>query len=290
MAYETLIYQPGPVARVILNRPERLNAQSHKLLYEMDAAFAEADADAQARIVVLSGAGRSFSSGHDIDSAESVAERRERERDDADRWALGERYKQLYVDMHMRWRNLPKPTLAMVHGYCFFGGWMIAAAMDIIYASEDALFVPTYGDYMTTSWDVGPRKAKELLFGNRIITAREAMEWGFVNRVFPADELETETMIYAARVAENDSASLRTIKHTINQAQDMQGFTTSVWSLSPSLWGRQWAYPEVRQASELQPPPRPPGGPFRSRVQRAMQYLKEDAARQDERSGQDEAR
>ncbi len=279
MTYETLIYQPGPVARVILNRPERLNAQSHKLLYEMDRAFEEAAADPEVRIVVLSGAGRGFSSGHDIDSPESVLERTEREQADADRWGLGERYKQLYVDMHMRWRNLPKPTLAMVHGYCFFGGWMIAAAMDIIYAAEDALFVPTYGDYMTTSWDVGPRKAKELLFGNRIMSAQEAMTFGFVNRVFPAESLEDETMIFAARVAENDPVSLRTIKHTINQAQDMQGFTTSVWSLSPSLWGRQWAYPEVRPESERKPQPREAGSPFRSRVQRAMRHLAEDKAR-----------
>ena len=284
MREETVIYQTGPVARLILNRPERLNAQSHRLLYEMDAAFAQAASDPQVRIVVLSGSGRSFSSGHDIDSPEAVEERRERERDDADRWALGERYKQLYVDMHMRWRNLPKPTLAMVHGYCFFGGWMIAAAMDIVYASDDALFVPTYGDYMTTCWDVGPRKAKELLFGNRIITAKEAMEWGFVNRVFPPDKLEAETLSYAARVAENDAVSLRAIKHTINQSQDMQGFTTSVRSLSPSLWGRQWTYPEVRPESERTPTARPAGSPFRSRVQRAMRHFKEDAARNSEGS------
>jgi enoyl-CoA hydratase len=283
MSFETLIYRPGPVARVILNRPERLNAQSHKLLYEMDAAFGQAALDPDVRVVVLSGAGRSFSSGHDIDSPESVEERRERERSDANRWALGERYKQLYVDMHLRWRNLPKPTIAMVHGYCFFGGWMIAAAMDIVFAADDALFVPTYGDYMTTAWDVGPRKAKELLFGNRIISADEAMQWGFVNRVFPASELEEETLIYASRVAENDPASLRTIKHTINQAQDMQGFTTSVSSLSPSLWGRQWAYPDVRPEPELQPP-REQGSPFRSRVQRAMQHFREDAERKLSRS------
>jgi enoyl-CoA hydratase len=281
MSYETLIYEPGAVARVILNRPERHNAQSHKLLYELDHAFDQAAADPEARVVILSGAGRSFSSGHDIDSPASVVERREREQADADRWALGERYKQLYVDMHMRWRNLPKPTIAMVHGYCFYGGWMLAAAMDIVYASDDALFVPTYGDYMTTSWDVGARKAKELLFGNRIITAREAMEWGFVNRVFPADELEAETLVFAGRVAENDPASMRTIKHTINQAQDMSGFTTSVWSLSPSLWGRQWAYPEVRPEAERQGQGQ--GRTLRSRVQRAMQYVAEDRAREEAR-------
>jgi hypothetical protein len=91
-------------------------------------------------------------------------------------------------------------------------------------------------------------------------------------------------MIYAQRIAENDPVSMRTIKHTINQAQDMSGFTASVWSLSPSLWGRQWAYPDVRPESERQPPPRQEGSAFRSRVQRAMQYLAEDRARQADKS------
>jgi enoyl-CoA hydratase len=274
MSYEKITYQPGPVARVILNRPERLNAQSFRLLEEMDDAFKKAAADQEVRAVVLSGAGRSFSAGHDLDSPEAVEDRKQREEGE-DRFTLGERFKRLYIDMHLDWRNLPKPTIAMVHGYCIYGGWMIAAAMDVIFAAEDALFIPTYGDYFTTSWDVGARKAKEILFSNTFMTAQEAMEWGFVNRVYPADELEEETLRYASRVASNDSSSLRTIKFAINQTLDMMGFSTSVQAVAPSLYGRQFQYREAPQ----RPPGAAPNRPFRNRVQQAMQYLSEDRER-----------
>ncbi len=279
MVYEKIIYEPGPVARVILSRPERLNAQSFPLLYEMDDAFNAAVKDPDVRVVVLSGAGRSFSAGHDLDSPEALQDRSQREQAE-DRFALGERFKRLYVDMHLAWRNLPKPTIAMVHGYCIFGGWMIASAMDIIYAADDALFIPTSGDYYTTGWDVGPRKAKELLFGNRFMSAQEAMEWGFVNRTFPAADLEKETLIYANRVAEYDPVGLRAIKFHINQTMDMMGFSTSVHSASPSLWGRQFQYREAPEPRDGRP-----ARSLRNRVQRAVQYLAEDQARQGSAAG-----
>jgi enoyl-CoA hydratase/carnithine racemase len=181
MQLKRILYQPGPVARVILNRPEKLNAQSLGLLAEMDWAFNAAVEDPECRVIVLSGMGRSFSAGHDLSTDDQRAETRERIAG-KDPFAQGLMYRDIYTDSHLRWRDLPKPTIAMVHGQCIYGGWMIAAAMDIVFAAEDALFIPTYGDYFTTAWDVGPRKAKELLFANRFITASEAMAWGFVNR------------------------------------------------------------------------------------------------------------
>jgi enoyl-CoA hydratase len=145
MSYETITYEPGPVARVILNRPERQNAQSWKLLAEMEHAFNAAVADPEARIIVLSGNGKSFSAGHDLDSPEQVAHR-DAELRGLDQYAVTERYRDVYIDSHLRWRNLTKPTMAMVHGYCIFGGWMIASAMDFIFAADDAQFIPVYGD------------------------------------------------------------------------------------------------------------------------------------------------
>ncbi len=177
MDLKTVVYRPGPVARVILNRPEKLNAQSWTLLSEMDQAFAAAVADPECRVIVLSGEGRAFSAGHDLSS--------DQQREDAsarqgplDPFARGLLNRDIYTDSHLRWRDLPKPTIAMVHWYCFWGGWMTATAMDIIFAADDATFLTTYGDHFTTAWDVGPRKAKEILFGNRAITADEAMAWG----------------------------------------------------------------------------------------------------------------
>ena len=91
--------------------------------------------------------------------------------------------------MGIRWRDLPKPTIAEVHGYCIFGGWLIASAMDIIIASEDALFLPSLLQYFSVPWDIGVRKAKEILFQTRFVTAREACELGFVNSLFPGINL-----------------------------------------------------------------------------------------------------
>jgi enoyl-CoA hydratase len=112
---------------------------------------------------------------------------------------------------------------------------MIASAMDFIFAAEDARFVPVYGDYFTAPWDVGPRRAKQILFGNHFIDARKAMEWGFVNEVFRRDKLEAETLKYAERVAEHDSFTLRQIKFAINQTVDGMGFTQSVRAVGASF-------------------------------------------------------
>ena len=95
-------------------------------------------------------------------------------------WLSPERHKRFwtqrstYMENTLRWRNLPKPTLAMVTGYCIFGGCMFASAMDIIFAAEDALFLPGTVQFFHAPWDLGPRKAKEILFEHRFLTAREA--------------------------------------------------------------------------------------------------------------------
>ena len=272
--FQTIVYQPGPVARVILNRPERRNAQSWQLLGEMDAAFEAAAADPECRVIVLSGRGPSFSAGHDIDSPDQLADRAAYEQE-AGPFARTERRGEIYLDSHIRWRNLPKPMIAMVHGYCVFGGWMIAAAMDVVFAADNALLIPVYGDYCTTTWDVGARKAKELLFGNRFLTATEAMQCGFVNRVFPAADLESETLKYASRVAENSEFLNRTVKFGINQTLDMMGFTTSVRALRPNFFADRTLPPAGERRGDSVPAG-PDRGRFRSQVQRAVQYARED--------------
>ena len=284
MQLKRIVYQPGPVARVILNRPEKLNAQSLGLLAEMDWAFNAAIDDPNCKAIVLSGLGRVFSAGHDLSSDDQRADTRERIAG-KDPFAQGLMYRDIYTDSHLRWRDIPKPTIAMVHGQCIYGGWMIAAAMDIVFAAEDAVFIPTYGDYFTTLWDVGPRKAKEILFANRFITAAEAMAWGFVNRTFPPEALEAETLEYAGRVAEQDAGSNRLIKFAVNQAQDGMGFTQSVRSVGASFITRSY-----RRPGEATSPSRPAGsdlnGQFRDKVAQAMDYLKRDQAKAASRQAQ----
>ncbi len=227
VTYHEVIYEPGPVARVIMSRPEYRNAQSRLLLEEIDAAFQEAVDDPEVLVIVLSGNGPDFSAGHDLGSPPELADREIRGWDE-DFVGVYDRQRDTRITNTMRWRNIPKPTIAMVHGRCIFGGWMVAASMDLIFASDDALFLPSHTQYFSAPWDLGVRKAKEILFQNRFIPAREAQELGFVNQVYPADVLERKTLEYAREVAERSPMALRQIKHSINNMQDGQGFTTHI--------------------------------------------------------------
>ncbi len=230
MEYQHIIYQQGKVARVILNRPRYFNAQSRLMCEEMDDAFVRATEDDEVGIIILSGAGEHFSSGHDLGTPEEMADREERGYP-TDRFGRYKRTRAITFENSLRWRNLPKPTIAMVHGYCIFGGWIFAAAMDIIFASEDALFLPSHVQYFSIPWDIGPRKAKEVLFEHRFMTAWEAYQHGLVNRVFPRDRLEEETLAYAERVADNsvrDPARVRTIKFSVNHMMDAMGYTAEL--------------------------------------------------------------
>ena len=227
MTYHEVIYEPGPVARVIMNRPEYRNAQSRTLLEEIDAAFAEAAADPQVQVIVLSGNGPDFSAGHDLGSPPELADREIRGWAD-DLVGVYDRQWDTRIVNTMRWRNLPKPTIAMVQGKCIFGGWMVAASMDLIFASDDALFLPSHTQYFSAPWDLGVRKAKEILFQNRFIPAAEALEFGFVNRIYPPQALERMTLAYAEEVAQHSPMALRQIKFSVNNAQDAQGFTTHI--------------------------------------------------------------
>ena len=230
MTYQHILYSvDGPVARVTLNRPEVRNAQSRRLLEEMDDAFRAAVNDPEVRVIVLAGAGETFSAGHDLGSAQA------REEQAARPTAPGipgrhQRVWDLYVDMGLRWRNLPKPTIAMVQGYCIFGGWMIATAMDLIVAADNAKFLCSHFQYFSVPYDVGPRKAKELLFQTRFMSPEEAERAGFVNMVVPHERLDEETMALARRIADNDPFYLRMVKQSVNQAQDEMGYTTFIRS------------------------------------------------------------
>jgi enoyl-CoA hydratase len=207
---DVVLYEvAGPVANLTLNRPRYRNAQSYHLLDELDAALDRAVADPAVKVIVLRGAGGNFSSGHDLGTPEAIAYRQE----------LG------IPEQGIGWYE----AVALVEGFCIFGGWMIAAAMDLIFAQRDALFLPALLEYASVPWDISPRKAKELCFESRFLSATEAMELGFVNRVYDTvEELERETRNYAHRVAENSQLALRMTKLSINKAQDLQGYAAGM--------------------------------------------------------------
>jgi enoyl-CoA hydratase len=228
VAFQEIIYtvQDGGVGLITLNRPNYRNAQSYRMLDEIDQAFDLARPDENVRIVLVRGAGGVFSTGHDLGTPEGVAYRE----------ALGaepgiqryDEFKKYNLDLLVKWRNFPKPTLAVVEGYCIYAGWMLAACMDVVFAAEDAQFLGGFVEYNSIPWDIGVRRAKELCFESRFISADEAARYGFVNRVLPPAELERESIAWARRVAENSPAALRLAKIQMNKAQDAQGFTTAL--------------------------------------------------------------
>jgi enoyl-CoA hydratase len=231
MTYSTLLTErTGAVLKITTNRPEVLNAQSRILLEELDDAFSAAVDDDHVRVIILAGAGKHFSAGHDLGSPQELEDQ---QKTPLEPGFKGE-YRRLwerFFENTMRWRDLPKPTIAQVQGYCIMGGMMIASACDLIIASEDALFADrsvgwggSHVQYFAMPWDLGPRKAKEYLFTGDFITAHQAEQAGFVNRVVPLADLEEETMALALRIAERDPFALKFAKASVNQTLDAQGW------------------------------------------------------------------
>ena len=250
MEYKHIIYQPGKVARIILNRPRYYNAQSTIMREEMDDAFAGASKDDSVGCIVLSGNGAHFSAGHDVGTKEEADDRASRKIPE-DKYHRYDYVRASCMENSLRWRNVVKPTIAMVHGYCIFGGWIFAAAMDLIFASEDALFLPSHTQYFTVPWDIGYRRAKEILFEHRFITAWEALDYGMVNRVYPdRATLEKETFSYAERVADNwlaDPMRIRTAKFSVNHMMDQMGYSAEL----------EVAYQSYIIGTEVRDTPRP---------------------------------
>ncbi|MFT4585287.1 MAG: enoyl-CoA hydratase/carnithine racemase [Gammaproteobacteria bacterium] len=129
---------------------------------------------------------------------------------------------------------------------------MIAASMDVIFASRDAKFLAGLFEYFSVPWDIPARKAKELILESRFLDAEEALELGFVNRLLEADELETETRNYALRVAESSSTALCMGKLAVNKAQDAQGFSANIEAafadfMVATYTGGDWQRPTERR-------------------------------------------
>ncbi len=228
MSYEFVKFEiENSIGKVILNRPNYRNAQSRKLLEEVDLAFTEAVEDDRVKVIVLMAEGDHFCAGHDLGTQDELQDQQERPMAPGIRGRY-KRSKDLFVDFTLRWRDLQKPTIAVVQGYCIFAGWMVASAMDMIFAAEDAMFLGTNFQYFSVPWDMHPRKVKELLFESRFINGIEARELDMVNRTYPRETLLKESLEYAGRVAENDSFQLRMIKLAVNQMQDTQGFKSHI--------------------------------------------------------------
>lgn len=266
MEYENIRYEvTDHVARITMDRPRYRNAQSTPMLIEMDHAFEAANYDLDVRVIVLFGEGGHFSAGHDLGTPEETAYR---ETEYHIQEGVRGRYnhtREQFVDKTMRWRNVQKPTIAAVQGYCIFGGWIVASAMDLIFAAEDAMFLGVNFQYFSIPWDIHPRKAKEILFEGRFMDAEEALELGFVNRIVPHDRLEDEVMAYAAEVALNDPFQMRMTKLAVNGMQDAQGFHQHITAAHSSFLLSSQGEKDPDYAFAM------PEGRRRPMVQRAME-------------------
>ena len=240
ISYEEL--DDASIVRIMLNRPERRNAQNRGLLVELGEAMLQAEADDRVRAVILGGVGPAFSSGHDLGSPESREEMTPGPGQHGSRTVHGGTKSgaegRMLQEWHyffqntLRWRNLRKITIAQVQGPVIAAGLMLAWCCDLIVAAEDATFVDVVGvrlgicglEYFAHPWEFGPRKAKELLLTGGVVDAREAERLGMVTRVVPGDELGDAALTLARSVAKLPSVTSLLIKESVNQAVDHMGF------------------------------------------------------------------
>ncbi len=226
------------VAVVRMNRPKYRNAQNSVMTYAIDDAFYRAAGDDAIKVIVLAGNGEHFSAGHDIGTPERDSDQSHDRRaslwwDHSDKQGVASRYareSEVYLGMCRRWREIPKPTIAMVQGACIAGALMLAWACDLIVASDDAFFAdPTVRmgipgvEYFAHPWQLGPRFAKEFLFLGDRIDARDAHRLGMVNRVVPRADLEPAVLAMAQRIAAMPAMGLAMAKRAVNQCEDLMG-------------------------------------------------------------------
>ncbi len=236
----------GSVAVVTMNRPQYRNAQNSVMTYALDAAFQRAVEDDTVSVIVLAGSGEHFSAGHDIGTPErdhhvSYDNKAALWWDHVDKRGGDQRYAremEVYLGMCRRWREIPKPMVAMVQGACIAGGLMLAWVCDLIVAADDAFFadpVVRMGipgvEYFAHPWVLGPRFAKEILFTAERFTAARAYEVGMVNRVVSREALETATLELAERIAQMPAFGLALTKRAVNVCEDQMGLRNGMESV-----------------------------------------------------------
>jgi enoyl-CoA hydratase/carnithine racemase len=219
-AFQTIGYEKdeGGVARLTLNRPELLNAVNLQMRDELWTAFAAFRDDPDARVLVVRGAGRAFSSGADISefgTAPSYVEAR-RARRERDLWGL--------------MLHLPKPLIAAVHGFALGAGCELSLLCDLRVASDDARFglpevglgyIPSAGGTQTLPRTIPPGLALGMILSGDPIDAAEAFRVGLVHRVVPRDQLEAEAEAWARTLAERPPQALSAAKEAVLRGLDL---------------------------------------------------------------------
>ena len=219
MNYENIIFEKKDgIAKITLNRPEVLNALNREMILEIGNALEDAEKDNAVRVVVITGSGRAFCAGADLNFVREEL---------SSPWAQQEFFRMSNRILINAIENLSKPVIAAVNGFAFALGFTIMLACDLVIASEDALIgdqhinfglVSLGGNTQRTPRIVGIRKAKEIILTGEKLSAKEAERIGLVNRVVPAGELESAADDMAAKLADKSPIAIRIAKTLINRA------------------------------------------------------------------------
>lgn len=254
------------IARLLLNRPERLNAINDDTPRELRAAVEWANANAQVHVIVVEGAGKGFCGGYDLThfGASDIDHPCQQERhpwDPMEDYAFMKRNTEDFMSL---WRSA-KPTIAKVHGHAVAGGSDIALCCDLLVMAEDARigYMPTrvWGCPTTAMWTyrLGPARAKQLMFTGDTIDGRTAREWGLANESVPLESLDETTLALATRVAGVPRSHLAMHKMVVNQvmlamgleqSQQMATVFDGITRHNPEgLWFRRYAQVEGFKAA-----------------------------------------
>ncbi|SDI05151.1 crotonase/enoyl-CoA hydratase family protein [Pseudomonas panipatensis] len=269
-SYSTVKIEQDPnaprIARLLLNRPERLNAITDQTPKDIRAAVEWAEGNDEVHVIIVEGAGKGFCGGYDLaDSAEQRLDHPCQQEDYP--WDPMVDYafmKRNTEDFMSLWR-CSKPTIAKVHGYAAAGGSDIALSCDLLVMAEDARigYMPTrvWGCPTTAMWTyrLGFARAKQLMFTGDPIDGRKAEAWGLANEVVPIAELEAATMRLAERIAGVPKSHLAMHKMVVNQVMLTMGLEQTQMMATvfdgitrhnpEGLWFRRYAQAEGFKAA-----------------------------------------
>ncbi len=215
--YETIIYEKkGNIAIITLNRPDQLNALSPDMYHELYQACEDIEFDDDVRVVIFKGEGKAFCAGADLKAMQPSLQKS----------SLAVKYLEMCHRTYNQIENLSKPTIAQVHGMCLAGGIELIESCDIIIACESARIgdqhsarglVPGGGSTQRLIRQMNFRKAKEILLTGEWMSAAEAYEWGFINKVVPDDQLEQAALEMAEKLTRQSPMASKTIKWLCNK-------------------------------------------------------------------------
>lgn len=241
IVYETdepILYEVvDGVAWITMNRPGFNNAQNGQMTYALDDAFNRAVQDDNVRCIVLGGNGKHFSAGHDIGTPGRDVHKHFENRlmvpghvNKPAAELLYTREQEQYLGMCRRWRDVSKPTIAMVQGACIAGGLMLAWVCDLIVATDDAFFqdpVNRMGipgvEYFAHAFELPPRVAKEFLLLGERMTAQRAEQFGMVNKIVTRDELRSTVAEMAAKLVAQPRLGNWLTKQAVNHVEELRG-------------------------------------------------------------------